>query len=89
MLIFWLFKVKLFVLHRLTIIVSYLSHSEQMSTDAYEYIDCGVNSTMPHHFPLLWDKTIVNMAMNADVIKIRIGSFQKDAILCYSLLQFI
>lgn len=43
----------LFMHLQLTIIVSYLSHSEQMSTDAYEYIDCGVNSTMPHHFPLL------------------------------------
>lgn len=47
-------KIHTLFLHlQLTIIVSYLSHSEQMSTDAYEYIDCGVNSTMPHHFPLL------------------------------------
>uniref|UniRef100_A0A8C2H9S5 Transmembrane protein 106B-like n=1 Tax=Cyprinus carpio TaxID=7962 RepID=A0A8C2H9S5_CYPCA len=43
----------LFLHLQLTIKVSYLSHSEQMSTDAYEYIDCGVNSTVPHHFPLL------------------------------------
>lgn len=42
----------LFLHLQLTIKVSYLSHSEQMSTDAYEYIDCGVNSTVPH-FPLL------------------------------------
>lgn len=43
----------LFLHLQLNIKVSYLSHSEEMSTDAYEYIDCGVNSTMPHHFPLL------------------------------------
>ncbi|XP_016313949.1 transmembrane protein 106B-like [Sinocyclocheilus anshuiensis] len=43
----------LFLHLQLTIKVSYLSHSEQMSTDAYEYIDCGVNSTVPHYFPLL------------------------------------
>uniref|UniRef100_A0A673L535 Transmembrane protein 106B-like n=1 Tax=Sinocyclocheilus rhinocerous TaxID=307959 RepID=A0A673L535_9TELE len=48
------FQIHTLFLHlQLTIKVSYLSHSEQMSTDAYEYIDCGVNSTMPHHFPLL------------------------------------
>ncbi|XP_051523075.1 transmembrane protein 106B-like isoform X1 [Myxocyprinus asiaticus] len=43
----------LFLHLQLTIRVSYLSHSEQMSTDTYEYIDCGVNSTIPHNFPLL------------------------------------
>uniref|UniRef100_A0A672KTX8 Transmembrane protein 106B-like n=1 Tax=Sinocyclocheilus grahami TaxID=75366 RepID=A0A672KTX8_SINGR len=48
------FQIHTLFLHlQLTIKVSYLSHSEQMSTDAYEYIDCGVNSTIPHHFPLL------------------------------------
>lgn len=43
----------LFLHLQMTINVSYLSHSEQMSTDAYEYIDCGVNSTIPHKVPLL------------------------------------
>ncbi|KAI7797020.1 transmembrane protein 106A [Triplophysa rosa] len=43
----------LFLHLQLTINVSYLSHSEQMSRDAYEYIDCGVNSTIPHTIPLL------------------------------------
>lgn len=43
----------LFLHLQLTINVSYLSHSEQLSTDAYEYIDCGVNSTIPHYMPLL------------------------------------
>ncbi|KAK9965659.1 hypothetical protein ABG768_004736 [Culter alburnus] len=48
------FRIHTLFLHlQLNIKVSYLSHSEEMSTDAYEYIDCGVNSTMPHHFPLL------------------------------------
>lgn len=42
----------LFLHLQLNIKVSYLSHSEEMSTDVFEYIDCGVNSTMPHHFPL-------------------------------------
>lgn len=28
--------------------VSYLAHTEQVSVDAYEYIDCGTNSTIPH-----------------------------------------
>ncbi|XP_077056854.1 transmembrane protein 106A isoform X2 [Siphateles boraxobius] len=47
------FQIHTLFLHlQLNIKVSYLSHSEEMSTDAYEYIDCGVNSTMPHHFPL-------------------------------------
>ncbi|TRY55153.1 hypothetical protein DNTS_032643, partial [Danionella cerebrum] len=38
---------------QLNIKVSYLSHSEEVSTDAYEYIDCGVNSTVPRHFTQL------------------------------------
>ncbi|XP_056111677.1 transmembrane protein 106A isoform X1 [Rhinichthys klamathensis goyatoka] len=47
------FQIHTLFLHlQLNIKVSYLSHSEEMSTDAYEYIDCGVNSTMPHHSPL-------------------------------------
>jgi len=41
------------VVYRLNIKVSYLSHSEEVSTDAFEYIDCGVNSTMPRHYPPL------------------------------------
>lgn len=33
---------------RMTMNVSYLSHTEQLSVDAFEYIDCGSNSTVPH-----------------------------------------
>ncbi|XP_037319696.2 transmembrane protein 106A [Pungitius pungitius] len=28
--------------------ISYLSHTEQLSLDTFEYIDCGTNSTIPH-----------------------------------------
>ncbi|XP_036428711.1 transmembrane protein 106A [Colossoma macropomum] len=43
----------LFLHLQMTIKVSYLSHAEQLSTDTYEYIDCGANSTVPHTFPQL------------------------------------
>lgn len=33
---------------RMTMNVSYLSHTEQLSVDAFEYVDCGTNSTIPH-----------------------------------------
>lgn len=33
---------------RMTINVSYLAHTEQVSVETYEYIDCGSNSTIPH-----------------------------------------
>uniref|UniRef100_A0A8C6WTM9 Transmembrane protein 106 C-terminal domain-containing protein n=1 Tax=Neogobius melanostomus TaxID=47308 RepID=A0A8C6WTM9_9GOBI len=33
---------------QLTLNISYLSHTEQLSLDTYEYIDCGTNSTAPH-----------------------------------------
>uniref|UniRef100_A0A3B1IJF5 Transmembrane protein 106A n=1 Tax=Astyanax mexicanus TaxID=7994 RepID=A0A3B1IJF5_ASTMX len=42
------FRIHTLFLHlQLTIKVSYLSHAEQLSTDTYEYIDCGTNSTIP------------------------------------------
>ncbi|XP_030629792.1 transmembrane protein 106A [Chanos chanos] len=33
---------------QMTVKVDYLSHSEQLSTDTYEYIECGSNTTIPH-----------------------------------------
>uniref|UniRef100_A0A672HVG5 Transmembrane protein 106B-like n=1 Tax=Salarias fasciatus TaxID=181472 RepID=A0A672HVG5_SALFA len=33
---------------QLTLDVSYLAHSEQLSLETFEYIDCGSNSTVPH-----------------------------------------
>uniref|UniRef100_A0A8C6P532 Transmembrane protein 106A n=1 Tax=Nothobranchius furzeri TaxID=105023 RepID=A0A8C6P532_NOTFU len=33
---------------RLTMNISYFSHTEQLSLDTFEYIDCGTNSTTPH-----------------------------------------
>lgn len=33
---------------RMTMNISYLSHTEQVTVDTYEYIDCGKNSTTPH-----------------------------------------
>ncbi|XP_044035144.1 transmembrane protein 106A [Siniperca chuatsi] len=33
---------------QMTLNISYLSHSEQLSLDTFEYIDCGKNSTIPH-----------------------------------------
>lgn len=33
---------------RMTLNVSYLSHTEQLTVDTFEYIDCGTNSTIPH-----------------------------------------
>uniref|UniRef100_A0A3Q3RSQ7 Transmembrane protein 106A n=1 Tax=Mastacembelus armatus TaxID=205130 RepID=A0A3Q3RSQ7_9TELE len=38
----------LFLELQMTMNISYLSHTEQLSLDTYEYIDCGTNSTIPH-----------------------------------------
>ncbi|TNN03295.1 hypothetical protein fugu_000324 [Takifugu bimaculatus] len=38
----------LFLELQMTMNVSYLSHTEQLSVDAFEYVDCGTNSTIPH-----------------------------------------
>ncbi|XP_061666699.1 transmembrane protein 106A [Syngnathoides biaculeatus] len=38
----------LFLELQLTMNISYLSHTEQLSLDTFEYIDCGTNSTTPH-----------------------------------------
>ncbi|XP_010864829.1 transmembrane protein 106A [Esox lucius] len=38
----------LFLHLQMTVNVSYLAHTEQLSTDTYEYIDCGGNTTIPH-----------------------------------------
>uniref|UniRef100_A0A8K9XI79 Transmembrane protein 106A n=1 Tax=Oncorhynchus mykiss TaxID=8022 RepID=A0A8K9XI79_ONCMY len=40
--------ISLFVFHRMTMNISYLAHSEQLSEDTFEYIDCGANTTTPH-----------------------------------------
>uniref|UniRef100_A0A3Q1J5P2 Uncharacterized protein n=1 Tax=Anabas testudineus TaxID=64144 RepID=A0A3Q1J5P2_ANATE len=32
----------------MTMNISYLSHTEQVSLDTFEFIDCGTNSTIPH-----------------------------------------
>ncbi|XP_030018998.1 transmembrane protein 106A isoform X2 [Sphaeramia orbicularis] len=33
---------------QMTLNLSYLSHTERLSFDIYEYIDCGTNTTVPH-----------------------------------------
>ncbi|KAG7219845.1 hypothetical protein INR49_005867 [Caranx melampygus] len=33
---------------KMTMNISYLSHTEQLSYNTFEYIDCGTNSTIPH-----------------------------------------
>uniref|UniRef100_UPI0037E9589E transmembrane protein 106A n=1 Tax=Semicossyphus pulcher TaxID=241346 RepID=UPI0037E9589E len=38
----------LFLELQITMNISYLSHTEQLSLDTFEYIDCGTNSTIPH-----------------------------------------
>ncbi|KAM4624412.1 transmembrane protein 106A [Polymixia lowei] len=38
----------LFLELQMTMNISYLSHTEQLSLSTYEYIDCGANSTTPH-----------------------------------------
>ncbi|KAJ7987719.1 hypothetical protein DPEC_G00329410 [Dallia pectoralis] len=38
----------LFLHLQMTMNVSYLAHTEQLSKDTYEYIDCGANTTIPH-----------------------------------------
>nr|XP_046233488.1 transmembrane protein 106A [Scatophagus argus] len=38
----------LFLELQMTVNISYLSHTEQLSLDTFEYIDCGNNSTIPH-----------------------------------------
>ncbi|XP_031699644.1 transmembrane protein 106A [Anarrhichthys ocellatus] len=38
----------LFLELQMTMNISYLSHTEQLSLDTFEYIDCGANSTIPH-----------------------------------------
>lgn len=43
------FKVHtIFLVLQMTMNISYLSHTEQLSLDTFEYIDCGTNSTVPH-----------------------------------------
>uniref|UniRef100_A0A3Q3LHJ7 Transmembrane protein 106A n=1 Tax=Mastacembelus armatus TaxID=205130 RepID=A0A3Q3LHJ7_9TELE len=41
-------KIHTLFLELMTMNISYLSHTEQLSLDTYEYIDCGTNSTIPH-----------------------------------------
>ncbi|XP_056285843.1 transmembrane protein 106A isoform X2 [Pseudoliparis swirei] len=38
----------LFLELQMTMDISYLSHTEQVYLDTFEYIDCGTNSTIPH-----------------------------------------
>ncbi|XP_032430969.1 transmembrane protein 106A [Xiphophorus hellerii] len=38
----------LFLKLQITMNIAYLSHTEQLSQDVFEYIDCGNNSTIPH-----------------------------------------
>ncbi|XP_059180171.1 transmembrane protein 106A isoform X2 [Centropristis striata] len=38
----------LFLELQMTLNISYISHTEQLSLDTFEYIDCGTNSTIPH-----------------------------------------
>ncbi|XP_051272583.1 transmembrane protein 106A [Dicentrarchus labrax] len=38
----------LFLELQMTMNISYLAHTEQVSLDTFEYIDCGNNSTVPH-----------------------------------------
>ncbi|XP_067101011.1 transmembrane protein 106A isoform X2 [Osmerus mordax] len=43
------FKIHTLFLHlQMTMNVSYLAHSEQLSRDTFEYVDCGANTTTPH-----------------------------------------
>ncbi|KAK6302005.1 hypothetical protein J4Q44_G00280580 [Coregonus suidteri] len=39
----------LFLHLQMTMDVSFQAHSEQLSKDTFEYIDCGANTTIPHH----------------------------------------
>ncbi|XP_023278592.1 transmembrane protein 106B-like isoform X1 [Seriola lalandi dorsalis] len=39
----------LYVHLQMSMTVYYLAHYEQLSLETYEYIDCGANSTIPHH----------------------------------------
>lgn len=42
-------KIHTLFLHlQMTMNVSYLAHSEQLSKDTFEYVDCGANTTVPH-----------------------------------------
>ncbi|XP_046887921.1 transmembrane protein 106A isoform X1 [Hypomesus transpacificus] len=42
-------KIHTLFLHlQMTMNVSYLAHSEQLSRDTFEYVDCGANTTTPH-----------------------------------------
>uniref|UniRef100_A0A8C3B0T3 Transmembrane protein 106A n=1 Tax=Cyclopterus lumpus TaxID=8103 RepID=A0A8C3B0T3_CYCLU len=41
-------KIHTLFLELMTMNISYLSHTEQVSLDTFEYIDCGTNSTIPH-----------------------------------------
>ncbi|KAM7381234.1 hypothetical protein PAMA_012197 [Pampus argenteus] len=38
----------LFLELQMTMNISYLAHTEQVSLNTFEYIDCGTNSTIPH-----------------------------------------
>ncbi|XP_028263312.1 transmembrane protein 106A [Parambassis ranga] len=38
----------LFLQLQMTMNISYMSHTELLSLDTFEYIDCGTNSTTPH-----------------------------------------
>ncbi|XP_071319240.1 transmembrane protein 106A [Trachinotus anak] len=38
----------LFLELQMTMNITYLSHTEQLSLNTFEYIDCGTNSTIPH-----------------------------------------
>nr|XP_023670092.1 transmembrane protein 106A [Paramormyrops kingsleyae] len=38
----------LFLHLQIKMTVYYLAHSEQLSLDTYEYVDCGTNTTVPH-----------------------------------------
>lgn len=43
------FRIHTLFLHlQMTMQVFYLGHSEQLSIDTFQYIDCGTNSTVPH-----------------------------------------
>uniref|UniRef100_A0A3P9P5S6 Transmembrane protein 106A n=1 Tax=Poecilia reticulata TaxID=8081 RepID=A0A3P9P5S6_POERE len=41
-------KIHTLFLKLITMNIAYLSHTEQLSQDVFEYIDCGNNSTIPH-----------------------------------------
>ncbi|KAJ8284488.1 hypothetical protein COCON_G00033380 [Conger conger] len=43
------FRIHTLFLHlQMTMKVFYLAHSEQLSMDTFQYVDCGNNSTIPH-----------------------------------------